>query len=90
MLVDENNAAQEQIMITETFKSKTNFYEKYPSKLYICSFCGTLSQDRYQCSKCGFRADGLFKTMDKGYQYTIEETGETEEIFKPLELKNDW
>lgn len=77
-------------MIFETFKTEKDLYDKYPSKLYICSYCGTLSDDRYQCTKCGFRSDGLFKTMGKGYTYTIEETGITEEIFKPLEMNNDW
>ena len=77
-------------MIAETFKTETEFINKYPSKLYVCSFCGTLSKDRYQCHKCGFRADGLFKTMGKGYQYTIQDTGVTEEIFKPVEIHNEW
>ena len=76
-------------MITELFKTQKDFDEKYPSKLYICSFCGSLSHDRYKCDKCNFRADGLFKTMDKGYSYTVEETGITEEIFRPIELTDE-
>lgn len=36
--------------------------------------------------KCGWRADGLLKTWGKGYKYTIEELGITEEIFPPIEL----
>ena len=36
--------------------------------------------------KCGWRADGLLKTWGKGYKYTIEDEGITEEIFTPIEL----
>lgn len=37
------------------------------------------------CGYCGFRADGILKTMEKGYKYKIEDTGEMAEIFKPIE-----
>ena len=77
-------------MITGTFKTEKEFNEKFPSKLYVCPYCKNLSEDKYSCKKCGYRADGFFKTMDKGFIYTIEETGKTEEIFKPVELINEW
>lgn len=73
-------------MIEEIFETRREFNKKFPSKFYICSNCNSLQSDKYTCSICGWRADGLFKTMDKGYKYTIKETGEQEEIFKPIEL----
>lgn len=73
-------------MYEETFRTKREFNKQYPSKVYICSNCNSLSSDKLNCSVCGWRADGLFGTMGKGLKYTIEETGESEEIFKPIEI----
>ena len=73
-------------MQEETFKSYREFNEKFPTKLYKCTNCGQLLNDKYSCVNCGWRADGLFKTMDKGYKYTIEDMNFTEEIFTPIEL----
>ena len=75
------------MMNNEIFKSQREFNNRFPSKYYICSKCGTLTDNKYTCEKCGWRADGLLKTWGKGYKYTILETGITEEIFKPIELE---
>lgn len=77
------------MMNNEIFKSQREFNNRFPSKYYICSNCGTLTDNKYTCEKCGWRADGLLKTWGKGYKYTILETGITEEIFKPIELLNE-
>lgn len=73
-------------MREEVFKTQREFNNKFPTKFYKCTNCGELIQDKYTCSKCGWRADGLLKTWGKGYKYTILETGITEEIFTPIEL----
>lgn len=73
-------------MQEETFNTQREFNNRFPTKMYICSNCGELTDDKYNCSKCNWRADGLLKTWNKGYRYTILETGITEEIFKPIEL----
>lgn len=72
-------------METETFKTKREFKNKYPSGLFVCANCRQLSYDPYYCGNCGFRADGLVGTIGQGYKYTIEESGETDEIFTPIE-----
>ncbi len=46
-----------------------------------------MNPSKYTCQKCGWRADGLLKTMDKGYKYKILKTGKEYEIFKPIELE---
>ena len=46
-----------------------------------------MNPDPYNCQRCGWRADGLLKTMDKGYKYAITKTGEIKEIFRPIELE---
>ena len=75
-------------METDRFKTIREFNNKYPSKFYICALCGKLIQDKYLCPYCGFRADGLFKTMGNGYQFIIEEeSNQLQEIFKPIEQK---
>lgn len=73
-------------MQTEIFQTKREFNKKFPSKLYICCNCGTLTNDKYICPKCGWLAYGLFQTDNKGYKYTILEENLTEEIFKPIEI----
>ena len=40
------------------------------------------------CINCGWRADGLLKTMNNGYKYTILDTKKTDETFKPIEYKS--
>lgn len=72
-------------METEIFKNKTEFKIKYPSGLYVCAYCGQMTDSEIVCGYCGFRADGILKTMEKGYKYKIEDTGETSEIFNPTE-----
>lgn len=71
----------------EVFERTRDFYKKFPSRFYICSNCGYMNNSKYTCQKCGWRTDGLFQTMGKGYKYTIKSTGITEEIFKPIELE---
>lgn len=44
-----------------------------------------MTNDRYTCPKCGWRADGLFKTMGNGFIYTITDNNITDEIFIPIE-----
>lgn len=43
--------------------------------------------DMFTCQKCGWRADGLLKTMGKGYKIKILSANKTLEIFKPIELE---
>jgi len=75
-------------MEVERFETQREFNNKFPSKFYVCSNCGKLLQDKYTCCYCGWRADGLFKTMDKGYKFIIEEQSEEiQEIFRPIEME---
>ena len=74
-------------MEEEIFKTEREFNFKFGSKFYICSNCEKLIQNKYECEYCGWRADGLFKTMGKGYRYKIIETGAEEEIFMPVEIQ---
>ena len=77
-------------MEVERFETQREFNNKFPSKFYVCSNCGKLLQDKYTCCYCGWRADGLFKTMDKGYKFIIEEQSEEiQEIFRPIEMEKE-
>ena len=73
-------------MIEETFETLREFNNKFPSRFYICPICGALTKQKDYCETCTWRSDGLFKTMNKGYKYTIKELNLTEEIFQPIEL----
>lgn len=74
-------------MEIEIFKTEREFYQKFHSGLYKCSMCNKAVTSKIYCRYCGFRADGIFKTMGAGYMYKIEEKGdEVYEIFKPIEL----
>ncbi len=73
-------------MLFETFNDIREFNRAFPSKLFVCSLCGALCDNPYNCLRCHFRADGLFKTMGNGFKFRILDTGICEEIFKPIEI----
>ena len=69
------------------FKTRREFNNKFPGKLYICSKCGNLTPDAYYCEECRTQANGIFKDLDNTYKFIIEEeSDEVQEIFKPIEL----
>lgn len=76
-------------MEMDLFKDERDFFKKYPSRIYVCSNCGYKQPSRYNCQKCGWRADGLLKTWGKGYKFKILSTGKEYEIFKPLEIEKE-
>ncbi len=69
----------------EYFENNRDFNIKFPSKFYICAFCGKITTHPKLCIHCFARADGFLKTMDSGYKYQIANEP-PQEIFKPLEL----
>ena len=69
------------------FKTEREFNKAFPSGMFLCTNCGSLTENRRFCKICGWRADGLLGTQDKGLKYTILETNESEEIFTPIEYK---
>jgi len=74
-------------MQIEFFETQREFNNKFPSKFFICSFCGKLTSYKDYCIHCQARADGFLKTMGSGYKCIISEISpEPQEIFKPLEL----
>ena len=84
---DEDDSEMDQQMELEVFKTYREFFQKYPSRMYLCSCCGYMTNNRFNCPRCGYRADGLLKTMEKGLRYRIESLNREEEIFKPVELE---
>lgn len=75
-------------MEIEVFETQREFNNKFPSGIYICSNCGKMTPYKYYCMYCGSRADGLFKTFNKGYKYIIKEvSSEVQEIFQPIEIR---
>lgn len=74
-------------MEIEVFETEREFNNKYKGGLYVCPMCRKTTPNAKYCIHCGFRADGLFKTLNNGYKYKIKEKGEKiYEIFKPIEL----
>lgn len=72
-------------MKMKVFQTKREFNKTYPGKMFICPNCNNLTNNPKECQVCGWRADGLFKTQGKGLKFKIEETGEIDEIFQPIE-----
>ena len=72
-------------MQEEVFETQREFNNRFPTKMYICSRCGALTDNPYQCRQC-FNQATNFALTDKAYKYTILETGIKEEIFTPIEL----
>lgn len=73
-------------MQIEEFETQRDFNMKFPSKLYICSRCSMITLNPYNCTNCNNQSNGFLFT-ENTYKYTIKETGETEQIFKPIELE---
>ncbi len=67
----------------EVFKSLRDFNKKFPRKIYKCTNCGTLTTDKYFCTRCKNQSNNFIYL---GYTYTILDTGITETIFTPIEL----
>ena len=69
------------------FNTQREFNNKFPTKMYICSRCGSLTYNPYQCRECQNQSNN-FALSDKTYKYVILENGKTEQIFKPIETIN--
>jgi len=67
----------------ETFKTQREFNLKFPSKMYVCPNCLTLSDNPYICPNCGNQSNNIFL---KNYKYKIEETNTENQIFIPMEI----
>lgn len=74
-------------MEIDELENSREFNNKFPSKFYICSNCGYMTNNPYTCQKCKWRADGLFKTMGNGYKFKFKNSPEIHEIFKSIELE---
>jgi len=72
-------------MQEEVFETQREFNNKFPTKMFICSRCGALTTNPYQCRECENQANN-FALTEKTYKYTILESGKTEQIFRPIEL----
>lgn len=70
----------------EEFETIREFNIKFPSKIYICSRCGSLVSDPHQCNMCGCQSNN-FLFSDKSYTYFIKDQNITNTIFKPVELE---
>ena len=73
-------------MQIEEFETQRDFNKKFPSKLYVCSRCSMTTPNPHTCTNCNNQINNLLFS-ENNYQYTIKETGETEQIFKPIELE---
>lgn len=60
----------------EKFKNRMEFKRELPSGLFVCTNCGELLANPRECDKCGYRADGLFGTMEKGIKLWLESEAE--------------
>jgi hypothetical protein len=69
----------------EEFEDYRQFRKKYPSLIYICSWCGYLTPNPYVCINCGRQSNQLFS--DNTYRYKIKSIHrEVQQIFRPIEL----
>ena len=68
-------------MATE-FNSYREFNNKFPTKLYICPMCNSLSDNPYQCPFCKCQSNNFL--IDNKFTYKIN--SKTNQIFNPIEL----
>ena len=70
----------------EEFNSRREYINKYPSGIYICSYCKNPTPNPYICPYCGGQANKLIHN-EETYRYLIKgEQKEIQQIFKPVEL----
>lgn len=70
-------------MQEEVFNTEREFNNKFPNKMYICSRCGSLTDNQYQCRECENQSNNF---VYENYKYRILENDKAEQIFKPIEL----
>ena len=70
-------------MQVEYFENEIECDYKYPSKLYKCCYCNSLTADAFVCDTCGWNLR-MFDGAGKSYKYKIADGPEVE-IFKPIE-----
>lgn len=75
-------------MEVEIFETVREFNKKFPSKIYICSRCGNLTSNPYQCRSCDNQANN-FLLQDKTFSFKILETGVEKTIFIPIEKEKE-
>lgn len=69
----------------EEFATLRDFKKRFPSKIYVCSRCGSLVTDPYFCINCNMQNTN-FLYKQNTYSYRIIEGNITNTIFKPIEV----
>ena len=73
-------------MKTVFFSNKREFDKKFPSKIYICPRCKSLTINPYLCANCGNQSTN-FLYIEKNYRYFLKENSKENVIFSPIELE---
>ena len=75
-------------MTIERFETQREFNRRFPSKLYVCCWCGLMTPNPMICMNCGNQSNVLFNTggIDETYIYQIGDNPEIQ-IFRPIELE---
>lgn len=85
-------------------KNREEFFEKYPSKKFICPYCKGISTNPNECNSgkevelmngkkktkevCNWKSYGLFATLNGGVHVFLKDDLRLLEIFKPMEMKD--
>ncbi len=72
-------------MTREEFETTREFNKKFPSKIYICPSCNSLSTNPYLCTNCSNQSTN-FLYIEKNYKYFLKENNTENIIFRPIEL----
>lgn len=69
----------------DEFSTIRDFNKNFPSKIFVCPKCKSLSEDPYFCNVCKTQINN-FLYSEKTYGYTISENQKNDKIFMPIEL----
>lgn len=88
----------------EIFSSEREFRRKFPSKLYVCCWCGYMTTNPNICTRCNRQANLLFSNNTYCYSiapdYKVKGVNKVcsideqptppivKQIFKPIEISN--
>ena len=86
----------------DIFENLNELLAKFPSRKFICSCCGGITTNPYECNSgivrkdgkvCDWKTYGFLRTLGEGYRFTIRdlflEKPVVDEIFTPIELSTE-
>ena len=64
------------------YETQREFNNKFPSQVYFCPNCKSVTSNKYQCEFCNFQSNNI---ANLNFEYEIKELNLQEKILPPIE-----